>query len=346
MNFKDYQGKSMRTVQTGQSRETRLTMAALGLVGEAGEVVDRIKKILYHDHDVDTERPKLVEELGDVLWYMAVIAEAIEVGLDVVANTNVDKLFRRYPEGFRGEDSVNREPTTDPDQIHKDFQRYIGGPGPTDPHGVERKLKIADKGRAEPFTYIDTGDDDNVASMQASKRGFVVDDFDEPDGFDRTAAHSEDAVERNLDFTLESRVVMGDVRDPDTPDHIKRGFVQSFVDLIHDANDHEDLDLLVDVTSVWVEERERRAVVAAEEPIEVQWDEDFDEDLDPSVYDEVSEAIDDCSLDELNILAVLIESERQHRIDAEREDKTFPKDGTPQPRGTALADIDGGDLYS
>jgi len=79
---------------------------ALGLCGEAGEVAELLKKHLYHGHPLDRE--KLRNELGDVLWYVATLASDLGIPLSDVASGNVDKLRRRYPEGFSVERSVNR----------------------------------------------------------------------------------------------------------------------------------------------------------------------------------------------------------------------------------------------
>jgi NTP pyrophosphatase (non-canonical NTP hydrolase) len=78
----------------------------LGLVGESGEVVDLIKKHVYHGHPLDSD--KLLKELGDVLWYVAALATALDVELSEVAAKNIAKLTARYPEGFSSEASMNR----------------------------------------------------------------------------------------------------------------------------------------------------------------------------------------------------------------------------------------------
>lgn len=83
-------------------------MAAMGLAGEAGEVVDLLKKHLYHGHSLD--RDKLTKELGDCLWYLAVLAHLNGVDLADVAAANVVKLRARYPDGFSEERSRNRKP--------------------------------------------------------------------------------------------------------------------------------------------------------------------------------------------------------------------------------------------
>jgi NTP pyrophosphatase (non-canonical NTP hydrolase) len=66
-----------------------------------------IKKLTAHGHDISKEA--LAEELGDVLWYLAEAATALELKLNDIAQMNVDKLAARYPEGFSQERSRNRE---------------------------------------------------------------------------------------------------------------------------------------------------------------------------------------------------------------------------------------------
>ena len=85
----------------------RLTNASLGIAGESGEIADHIKKYLYHGHDLDGSF--LAKEIGDVLWYLAVMSDAIGLTLSEVAQMNVNKLNARYPEGFSEERSKNRD---------------------------------------------------------------------------------------------------------------------------------------------------------------------------------------------------------------------------------------------
>lgn len=70
----------------------------LGLAGEAGETLDMIKKWIFHEKDLDMEHFK--KELGDVMWYMAMICKSMEIDLDEILQMNVDKLIARYPDGF------------------------------------------------------------------------------------------------------------------------------------------------------------------------------------------------------------------------------------------------------
>lgn len=81
-----------------------LLNGALGITGEAGEVADMIKKYIFHGHDLD--RDAFIKELGDVCWYVALLSHAIGIDLGEVMDRNIEKLARRYPEGFTNEASI------------------------------------------------------------------------------------------------------------------------------------------------------------------------------------------------------------------------------------------------
>jgi NTP pyrophosphatase (non-canonical NTP hydrolase) len=82
-------------------------LCGLGIVGEAGEVAELIKKHLFHGHLLD--RDKVISELGDVLWYITVLAAELNVPLEVLFEHNISKLRKRYPSGFSPEASKNQE---------------------------------------------------------------------------------------------------------------------------------------------------------------------------------------------------------------------------------------------
>ncbi len=108
MNFSDYQQKAMRSAHTKQTGELRtLQNAALGLAGESGEFADVIKKVSFQGHAIDEEH--LAEEIGDILWYCALAATGLGLDLDDIANNNIAKLMKRYPQGFDQERSIHRE---------------------------------------------------------------------------------------------------------------------------------------------------------------------------------------------------------------------------------------------
>jgi NTP pyrophosphatase (non-canonical NTP hydrolase) len=86
--------------------ENQLICGGMGVAGESGEVCDYIKKIIFHGHELD--KNKIIKECGDVLWYIALIADGINVDMDTIAQTNINKLKARYPDGFDEERSKNR----------------------------------------------------------------------------------------------------------------------------------------------------------------------------------------------------------------------------------------------
>lgn len=104
-----YQAYATKTQNKTLNYSTQIATLGLGIAGEAGEVADLIKKHLGHGHDLDW--PKLREELGDVLWYVACLADRLGLSLSEVADANVEKLKRRYPDGFDSARSIHREGT-------------------------------------------------------------------------------------------------------------------------------------------------------------------------------------------------------------------------------------------
>ena len=106
MNFNEYQEFAQRTSSTNNHFD-KISNGVMGLNGEAGECIDIVKKWSYQGHPLDDE--KLMEELGDVLWYIAECAEGIGYSLEEIADRNIKKLLRRYPHGFEAEKSINRD---------------------------------------------------------------------------------------------------------------------------------------------------------------------------------------------------------------------------------------------
>lgn len=90
MDFNHYQEQTQKTAVYPE--ENALEYLALGLNGEAGEVAEKIKKVIRGDREIDQE---LVDELGDVLWYLARLLDEIGEDFDDVANRNLSKLLDR-----------------------------------------------------------------------------------------------------------------------------------------------------------------------------------------------------------------------------------------------------------
>lgn len=106
MNLNQYQSLAQNTRNKNLDTRHSLACAALGLSGESGEVADIIKKYLYHGHALD--KTKLKSELGDILWYIHLMADTLGLTLEEIQKYNIDKLRQRYPEGFDSDKSINR----------------------------------------------------------------------------------------------------------------------------------------------------------------------------------------------------------------------------------------------
>ena len=106
MQVNEYQELAMATLNPALSKKDVLINSVMGLCGEAGEAIDIVKKWLAHGHELDREH--LAKELGDIAWYLAEAATALDLSLDDILQANIDKLKKRYPEGFDTARSVNR----------------------------------------------------------------------------------------------------------------------------------------------------------------------------------------------------------------------------------------------
>lgn len=106
LSANEYQRLAMKTLNPGLDKKDVLINGVMGLCGEAGEAIDLVKKHLHQGHPLDREG--LIKELGDIAWYLAETAYALDVSLERVLQGNIDKLKERYPEGFDSDRSQNR----------------------------------------------------------------------------------------------------------------------------------------------------------------------------------------------------------------------------------------------
>lgn len=103
MNLDEYQSIAVVTLNPALTVEQATLMCTLGLCGESGEVADIVKKVAFHgprQYFTDEQLLKIEHELGDVLWYIAVLAHSLGSSLDEIAKKNVHKLSQRHKEGF------------------------------------------------------------------------------------------------------------------------------------------------------------------------------------------------------------------------------------------------------
>ena len=106
MTINEYQILAMKTLNPELSKRDVLINGVMGLCGESGEAIDIVKKHLHQGHRLDKE--KLAKELGDIAWYLAETAWALDIPLEQILQGNIDKLKKRFPEGFSTERSVMR----------------------------------------------------------------------------------------------------------------------------------------------------------------------------------------------------------------------------------------------
>ncbi len=107
MTINEYQTLAMTTRNPQLSREQVLINSVMGLCGESGEAIDIVKKWFAQGHELDKERLK--KELGDIAWYLAEAAYALDTPLEDILQANIQKLRARYPQGFDTARSVDRQ---------------------------------------------------------------------------------------------------------------------------------------------------------------------------------------------------------------------------------------------
>ena len=105
MNFQDYQLASRRTAKNENDIE-KMSHALEGLISEVGEIADTIKK--YKRYGQCLDKANIQEEVGDVLFYLAMLCDSTRVSLQMCAIDNVDKLAKRYPEKFTEAHAADR----------------------------------------------------------------------------------------------------------------------------------------------------------------------------------------------------------------------------------------------
>ena len=106
MRINEYQKAAMATLNPALDKKDVLINSVMGLCGESGEAIDIVKKWLMQGHELDREH--LIKELGDVAWYLAEAATALDIPLETVLQGNLDKLRQRFPNGFDTKASVHR----------------------------------------------------------------------------------------------------------------------------------------------------------------------------------------------------------------------------------------------
>ncbi len=97
MNIKEYQKLCKRTAKKFNNKEKEIFTWGLGIAGEAGDVAGCIKKTFSHG---DNQKEGIRENLGDTMWYIAMICNFFKWDIEKVLEENIKKLEKRYPKGF------------------------------------------------------------------------------------------------------------------------------------------------------------------------------------------------------------------------------------------------------
>ena len=106
MTANEYQKLAMTTLNPELTKRDILINSVMGLCGESGEAIDIVKKWMAQGHELDREH--LAEELGDIAWYLAEAAAALDLSLDDIFQANIAKLKKRYPAGIAATRSLGR----------------------------------------------------------------------------------------------------------------------------------------------------------------------------------------------------------------------------------------------
>lgn len=106
MKVNEYQRLAMTTLNPELNKKDVLINSVMGLCGESGEAIDIVKKWMAQGHELDKER--LAKELGDIAWYLAEAATALDMSLEDIFEANLAKLKKRYPDGFETQKSKIR----------------------------------------------------------------------------------------------------------------------------------------------------------------------------------------------------------------------------------------------
>lgn len=107
MDFNEYQSLARRTQNNDLNAHAKELHALFGMCSEVGEIHSLYQKE-FQGHNLNYD--DVIDEMSDILWFMAELADVIGTSLDDVAKHNIEKLRKRYPgEGFDADRSVNRD---------------------------------------------------------------------------------------------------------------------------------------------------------------------------------------------------------------------------------------------
>lgn len=128
MDTKEYLQKALVTEPTAEDYKAvksrvstdqmiRLLHGSIGMATESGEILDQIKKHAFYGKELDIIN--LIEECGDMLWYISIVLDACESSFGESMSKNIAKLKARYGEKFSNESAINRDLDTERNILEK-----------------------------------------------------------------------------------------------------------------------------------------------------------------------------------------------------------------------------------
>ena len=103
MDLKEYQKLCKVTAKKFEDKNEELTAWGLGVAGEGGDVASCIKKLIFHKNE--GIRDGIKENIGDLMWYSAMVCNVLEWDFQELLQENIEKLKKRFPEGFTEKDA-------------------------------------------------------------------------------------------------------------------------------------------------------------------------------------------------------------------------------------------------
>lgn len=112
MDSREYQKQALNTLSdqfhfSPDKENCDLLHAAIGICTEGGEFLDALKKSMFYGKPLD--KVNLREEIGDLMWYIAIACEALGTTIEEECQVNINKLRARYPDKFTSNDAINRD---------------------------------------------------------------------------------------------------------------------------------------------------------------------------------------------------------------------------------------------
>lgn len=106
MNWNEYLVESEKTL-IDKGKMENILHGCIGASTEAGELLDAYKKVHFYSKPLDVINVK--EEIGDIMWYVAILCRELDLNMEDILNTNINKLRARFPNKFTSHDALNRD---------------------------------------------------------------------------------------------------------------------------------------------------------------------------------------------------------------------------------------------